>query len=236
MKETSMKLTVMSTLAVKVALEAQILPEFAKKYGVTPDVSWNPTTVLMTRIENQEKADAVILIDKPMAKLVEQGNVIASSVQKVARAGIGIAVKNGAISPDISTPDAFKAAMLAARSVAYSRGGASGIYFAEAIKKLGIADEINAKATIIPEGFTAEQIMNGNADIAIQQISELMTVNGVTIVGPLPEAIQLWTDFSAGIFADAKQPENAQKFIDHLTSEYAHNAYMAGGLTSRLDF
>lgn len=231
-----MKLTVMSTLAVKVALEKQILPEFANKFGVTPDVSWNPTTVLMTRIENNEKADAVILIDKPMALLVEQGIVVANSVRKVARAGIGIAVKKGQPLPDISNADAFKATMLAARSVAYSRGGASGIYFSEVIKNLGIEDEINAKATIIPEGFTAEQIMNGNADIAIQQISELMTVDGVAIVGPLPEELQLWTDFSAAVFANTVEPENAQKFIDHLTSEYAHNAYMNGGLTSRLEF
>lgn len=231
-----MKLTVMSTLAVKVALEKQILPEFAAKYGITPDVSWNPTTVLMTRIKNDEKADAVILIDKPMEELVAQGKVLASSVCKVARAGIGIAVKNGAALPDISNTDGFIATMLAARSVAYSRGGASGIYFSKLIKQLGMEEEINAKATVIPEGFTAEQIINGNADVAIQQVSELMTVDGVTIVGALPEELQLWTDFSAAIFSGAEQPENAQKFIDHLTSEFAHEAYKAGGLTSRLEF
>lgn len=231
-----MSLTVMSTLAVKVALEKQILPEFETINGIKPDVSWNPTTVLMTRIENQEKADAVILIDKPMAKLVADGIVVAASVRKVSRAGIGIAVKNGQPLPDISNAKAFKASMLAAKSVAYSRGGASGIYFAKMIEKLGIADEINAKATIIPEGFTAEQIMLGNADVAIQQVSELMTVDGVAIVGPLPEELQLWTDFSAAIFTDAVQPENAQKFINHLTSEFAHHAYEAGGLTSRLDY
>ena len=108
----------------------------------------------------------------------------------VALSFVGIAVKAGAPKPDISSLATFKAALLAARSVAYSKIGASGLFFAGLIERLGIAAEVNAKAVIVPSGFTAERLTSGEADLAVQQISELMVVPGIEVVGLLPAEIQ----------------------------------------------
>ena len=230
-----MALKLMSTLAVEVALKRFLLPSFADATGVRPEVSWNPTTVIMQRIESGARADAIILIDRSMADLVRRGIIREDSVHPIATANIGVAVAPDAKAPKLDTVDDLKSAILAARSVAYSRSGASGIYFADLIERLGIADAVNAKATVIPEGFTARQIKEGNADLAIQQISELMSVDGVQIAGPLPLEVQSGTDFSVAAFAEAENPAGAICLLDHLTSPEAHKAYEDGGLTSRLN-
>lgn len=231
-----MPLRVLSTLAVKTALTRELLPSFVGKTAIAPDVQWNPTTVLMRKIRDGERADLIVLIDEPMARLTEEGIVTADSVRPIATANIGIAVSPDAPAPDISTVGALRTALASARSVALSQGGASGIYLKELLHSLGIADEVNRKATFIPEGFTAQKILTGEADMAIQQISELMTVDGVKIVGPLPEAVQKPTHFALGLFKDAENPDEAKRFAAHLTSRAAHDAYRRGGLVSRLDF
>lgn len=228
-----MTLTVLSTLAVERALNLYLLPAFTRQEGEAPEVSWNPTTVLMDRIRAGERADAIILIDGPMAELVRDGIVVEGSVRPVAIARIGVAVAPGAPVPDLGDVHALKAALLAARSVAYSRTGASGIHFANLIERLGVAGAVNARATIIPEGFTARKIVTGEADLAIQQVSELMTVDGIHIAGELPEGAQLQTAFSAAVFKDAADPEAAGRFVDFLVSAEARAAYLAGGLAPR---
>lgn len=227
------KLTLMSTLAVEVALKRSILPRWLAA-GREIDVQWNPTAVLMDRVRNGERADVIIMIDEPMQSLADSGIVRAETVAPIARAGFGIAVRAGSTAPDISTPDAFKKAIASARAVAYSLTGASGIYFGELVERLGVGEEVKARAITIPAGFTAEKLINGEADLAVQQISELMSVDGVEIVGPFPDPLQKHTDFSAAIFADAKNPELAEEFIAHLTGPESHRAYGLGGLTSRL--
>ncbi|RFC62763.1 ABC transporter substrate-binding protein [Fulvimarina endophytica] len=229
-----MTLNLMSTLAVEVALKRNLLPSFIETTGIALDVSWNPTKVIMQRIADGRRADALVLIDKSMAELVEKGIVVADSVRPIATAKIGIAMARGADRPAIESVDEFKGALLKARSVAYSRAGASGIYFADLIERLGIADAVNEKATVIPEGFTARQIVEGKADLAIQQISELMSVEDVDILGPLPADVQSGTDFSVAIFADAEHAREAARLVQHLTSPEAARAYEASGLTSRL--
>lgn len=229
-----MPLRLMSTLAVEVALKRSLLPSFIEATKIEPEVTWNPTTVIMQRIEVGARADAIILIDGSMTKLVERGVVVGSSVHPIATAKIGVAVAGDAPAPKLVTVEDLKTALLSARSVAYSRGGASGIYFAELIQRLGIAEAINARATIIPEGFTACQIIEGTADLAIQQLSELMSVDGIRIAGQLPEGVQAGTDFSVAAFADADNPEDAARLIAHLTSPDAARSYEDGGLTSRI--
>lgn len=229
-----MPMKLMSTLAVEVALKRSLLPSFTNATGIVPDVTWNPTTVIMQRITDGARADAIILIDNSMADLVTRGVIEASSVRPIVTAKIGIAIAGDAVMPKLDTVADLKAALLSARSVAYSRGGASGIYFAGLIERLGIADAVNAKATIIPEGFTARQIVAGHADLAIQQISELMSVDGITIAGPFPEEVQVGTDFSVALFTDADNPTDAARLVEHLTSAAAAAAYEAAGLTSRL--
>jgi molybdate transport system substrate-binding protein len=147
---------------------------------------------------------------------------------------LGVGVKQGAPRPDIGTVEAFKRAMTGARAVAYSRAGASGIYFAQLIERLGIAAEVNARAVVIPMGFTAEKVAGGEADLAVQQISELMTVPGIDVVGPFPDAIQVASRFEAAIFAEAANPRGAEAFLRLLVSPAAAEAYAKGGLTACL--
>jgi molybdate transport system substrate-binding protein len=125
--------------------------------------------------------------------------------------------------------------MLGAKAVAYSKAGASGIYFAGLIERLGIADAVKAKGVMIPMGFTAEKIISGEADLAIQQISELMSVPGIDVAGPFPAEIQVASRFDAAIFGEAANVAGAQALLRVLTSAAAAKAYADGGLISKLE-
>jgi aerobic C4-dicarboxylate transport protein len=225
-------LKVMSTLAVEVALTRWLLPAW-QAAGYDVDVQWDPTSVLKERIRNGERSDVLVMIDDSMHELARQGIVVSDSITPIAQAGFGIGVAAGAPHPDIS-PEAFVRTLVEARSIAYSRTGASGIYFAELIRKLGIADRINERALVTPGGFTSKHLLTGECDLAVQQISELMSVEGVEVVGPFPERYQMPTDFSVAVFVDAENAELASQFITHLTSSQAAEAYEKGGLKSRL--
>lgn len=229
----SRTLRLMSTLAVEVAFKRALLPAW-EAAGHATEVVWAPTAVLIEQIRAGERADLVVLIDAPLAELAEAGIVRGESVTPIAQAMFGLGVRAGATRPDIATPDGFRAALLSARSVAYSRKGASGIYFAQLIERLGIAEAVNARATLIEAGFVAERLLTGEADLAVQQVSELMSIEGIDVVGAFPESLQQPTDFSAAIFTEAESPVLAQAFLRHLTTPAADAAYRSGGLTSRL--
>ena len=139
-----------------------------------------------------------------------------------------MAVQTGAPQPDISTPEAFRAALLAAPTLAYSRAGASGIFFAGLIERLGIEREVSAKATVIPQGFTAELAARGEVALAIQQVSELMAIPGVEIVGPVPEAINTRAVFTAALFAGADA--RAAALLRWLAAALTPERLRAGGL------
>jgi molybdate transport system substrate-binding protein len=177
--------------------------------------SYGATNVLLPKITTGETADVAILTDEAVAGLVEHGTLAAGSRRDLARSAIGIAVKAGAPRPDISTPAAFKQAMLAAKSIAFSRSGASGIHFANLINQLGIGDEVARKARIF-DGVVGTLAANGEVEIAVQQVSELKLAGGVDIVGALPDALQKVTMFSAGVFAASARPAAAGLFIDAL--------------------
>lgn len=225
-------LKVMSTLAVEVALSRWLLPAW-RAAGYEADVQWNPTSVLKERIRGGERADVLVMIDDSIQELAREGMVDGESIRPIAEAGFGIGVAAGTPHPDISTPESFVRALLEARSIAYSRSGASGIYFAELIRKLGIADRINERALVIQSGFTSKHLLTGECDLAVQQISELMSVEGVEVVGPFPEGYQMPTNFSVAILADTENYELASRFISHLTSPEAAEAYDKGGLKAR---
>lgn len=192
-------LRVLSTLAVMGAMR-----ELAAAYpGGAVVADFAPTVALLERLRAGEKADVAILTAQGVDDLIAEGVLLHGSRTDVARSFVGIAVKAGAPRPDISTVDAFQASLLAARSVCYSRIGASGLYFAGLIERLGIAAAVNARATIAATGFTAERLVSGEADIAVQQISELMVVPGIEVVGPLPPAVQTVAMFSAGLLTPA---------------------------------
>lgn len=127
-------------------------------------------------------------------------------------------MRAGQAHPDIASPAALRKALLAARSVAYSRLGASGVYFAELIQQWGIAAEINARATVVEQGFTAERLVSGEADLAVQQISELKQVAGIEVVGPVPHELQTPAVFSAGRMVSAMQADAADQLLRYLAS------------------
>ncbi len=218
-----------SALVVRGALEDGVLPAFTEETGVVVESVFDPTTVLMQRIADGERPDVIVSTTGSL-DLLPAGVLAPGAITPFVRTGIGIGVADGEAEPDISTVERLTASLLAARSVAYSRAGQSGIYFASLIQELGIADEVNAKATVLEKGFTGEAIIDGRADLAVQQVSELRFVRGITVVGPLPEAVQRYTDFSIALAAGSTDLEPARRLYAHLSSEAAREAYVAEGL------
>ena len=196
-------------------------------------IDWGPTTTIEKKLAAGESADAVIVTVNAMDKLIAEGAVTASSRVELVDSPIGLAMLPDAEAPDISSVEALKSALLAAKSVCWSLGGASGIYFQTVLKQLGIEEAIAARATTINEGFTASQLMEGKADIAVQQISELLAVKGIKVIGPLPDAVQQPTSISAGVLASAKNPLGAAALLDFLRSEEAGRAFEAFGMSLR---
>jgi molybdate transport system substrate-binding protein len=220
---------VLSTLALAGAVRT-----LAEKYravsGARIDADFAPTVRLLERLKEGETADVLILTEEGLAGLASVGSVVAETCVDLARSYIGLAVKAGAAHPDISTEPALRSTLLAAHSVAYSRLGASGIFFAQLIAKMGIATEINARATVVPMGFTAERLITGEADVAIQQLSELKQVNGIEVVGPLPHHLQTPAVFSAGRMTASKNVAAADLLLRFLSSPDATPALIESGL------
>ncbi len=194
-------ITILSTLGVLGVLR-DLLPRAAAA-GLEADARFDPTARLLARIEAGERGEIAILTDAGIEALSAQGILNGATRRDLAHSYVGMAVKAGAAKPDIATPAALRATLLAAPSIAYSRAGASGIFFAGLIERLGIAAEVNAKATIIPQGFTAELAARGEAAIAIQQVSELMAIEGIDMVGKLPPETNTCAVFSAALFSGA---------------------------------
>lgn len=206
----------LSTLALRGAM-VQLAEQYQAARGVVLDADYAPTVGLLKRLRDGEKADVLILTREGLDELVAEGVVVAASKIDLARSYVGLAVMAGAPHPDISTEKALVSALLAARSVAYSKIGASGIYFAALIERLGIAAEINAKASITA-GFTAERLITGEADIAVQQLSELKQVAGVELVGPIPLSLQTAAIFTGGRMASSEKAEQADALLKYLAS------------------
>lgn len=224
-----MKLKVFSTLAVQGALPA-LVERYERAAGARIDVHFEPTNGLLARIAAREAADIAILTRAAVDDLAAEGVLVADSIADVAVSLVGIAVKAGAARPDMSSVEALKATLLAANSIGYSKIGASGVFFAELIQRLGIADEVNAKATVIPSGLTAELAARGEVELAVQQVSELLLVQGIDVVGPLPPGAESVTMFSAGVLAASEQAEAALELIACLRSPDAAQALSAAGL------
>ena len=207
----------LSTLGLMGAMRS-LSSAFEAASGILVDADFAPTLALLKRLRAGEAADLVILTREGLDEMIGEGRVVAESAADLARSYVGIAVKAGHAHPDIATEAALRKTVLAARSVAYSRLGASGIYFAQLVARMGIAAEINAKATIVQQGFTAERLVSGEADLAVQQISELKQVDGIEVVGPVPHELQTPAVFSAGRMANAKHGEAADRLLRYLAS------------------
>jgi molybdate transport system substrate-binding protein len=219
----------LSTRAVQGALPT-LLSSFEQATGAKVVIDFSPTNALVARIKEGDRGDVAILTREGVAELAGLGILDGASAVDLVRSMVGLAVKAGAPKPDIATAEAFTAALLAASSIVYSRLGASGVYFAGLIERLGIADAVNAKATIIPSGLTGELVARGEVEMAVQQLSELKAVPGVDIVGPLPASLQTPGIFSAAAFTGSTNTDLARRLLNVLASPDAGAAYRAAGL------
>ncbi|HMJ43860.1 MAG TPA: substrate-binding domain-containing protein [Pseudolabrys sp.] len=212
-----------------------LIPEFERATGHSVLTAYGPSmgttqNAIPVRLERGEPADVLIMVGYALTDLTKQGKVIAESRVDLVKSPIGIAVKSGAPKPDISSADTLKRALLAAKSVAYS-DSASGVYVStEMFAKLGISDEMKDKARKIPATPVGEIVARGDAEIGFQQISELLPVADVDIVGPLPPELQKITVFSAGIATVSKEPDAGKALIKFLASPAASAAIVKSGM------
>jgi molybdate transport system substrate-binding protein len=205
---------VLSTLALRGVL-TEVAADFLARTGLAVAAGYKSTNAQLLAISQGATADMAIVTRPAIDQLVGAGKIVAGSAADIAQSGVGLAVRAGAPKPDIATVEAFKRTLLAAKSIAFSRIGASGIHFGEVIERLGIAAEVRRKA-IIGDSYVGEIAARGEAELAVQQISELMPVAGIDIVGPLPGDLQKISVFSAGIFTAARNPAGAAKLIAYL--------------------
>jgi molybdate transport system substrate-binding protein len=209
-----------------------MVPEFEKQTGHKVTIDNDTVGALVKRIDGGEAFDVAILSPAAIDNLTKAGKV-APGAAALARVGIGVVVKDGAPRPDIGTVEAFKQALIAARSIAYidpAAGGSSGIYVAGLLERLGIADAIKPKAKLIKGGAVAEHVVNGEAEIGVHQISEILPVKGATLVGPLPKEIQNYTVYAAGAGAAARDGDAAKALIRFLSGPAAAPVLKAKGM------
>ena len=229
------EVTVLSTTAMKTAFE-ELGPAFERETGLRLNLTFGPSLQLEKRLAEGEGADIAIVTHAGAQDLIAQGRGIAGSLADIARSFIGVCVAKGAPRPDLSSAQAFKAAMLRAGSVALSKpigGGASGAHMASVFERLGIAAAIKAKAIYGaggPAGLVGLIVARGEAEIGIQQMAELVAVAGVDVVGPLPDALQSVAQFTAFVPTAALAAHGGCAVIDFLRRPAARAVIKAKGL------
>ena len=236
-KESEQRVTrqvkVFSTIAVQSALEA-LVPPFEKAKDCRLDIAWNTAPALVKRLQGGETADVLILNRAGMDAMIRDGRALAGSEATLASSATALAVKAGASRPDISTQEALKRTLLAARAISYSdpaAGGASGIYFAKLLERLGIAPEINAKTKYPPPaGLCGDLLVSGEVELAVQQKPELLQVPGIEILDLLPGDLHMVTVFVACVEKSSAEAATGKALIDLLRSPEAAVVYRARGL------
>jgi molybdate transport system substrate-binding protein len=230
---TAAEVKVFSTIGVQAALE-ELAPKFEKATGNKLDITWATAAILVKRVQAGETADLMVLTKQSLDALTKDNKASTGSDAILASSGMAVVVKKGSPKPDISTPDAFKQTLLNAKSIAYSdpaAGGASGVHFAKVIDRLGIADQVKAKTKHPPpSGNSANLVVAGEAELAIQQEPEVMSVAGVDMVGPLPGDLNNITVYAAGIGAGSQQSDAATALVRFLHTPEAQTVFKAKGL------
>jgi molybdate transport system substrate-binding protein len=210
-------------------------PAFEQRTGHKLTIEGDTAGALAKRIAGGEDFDVAILTSAGVDTLVKAGKVAPGTQRALARVGIGVAIRQGRPAPDIGSVPAFQKALLEARAVALidpAAGGSSGIYLVQLFEKMGIAPQMRAKAVLVSGGLTAERLVSGEADLALQQISELMVVPGVTLLGPIPAEIQNYTVYAGGVGAAAKDGGAARAFLDMLGGPEARAAMKDKGMSA----
>lgn len=232
------ELRVLSASALK-----SVLPELAEAFrrdsGHSVTLAFATAGEVEKRVVAGEALDAVVVTDISVGKLADLGLIPQGAHSVIARVGVGIGVREGASKPDIGSTEALKQTLLSAKSVTYpdpARGGASGIHFNSVIERLGIAEPIRQKAVLgANPDFVCVAVAKGEVELCVHQISEIMPVAGVTLVGPLPKDVQRVTTFAVAVSARASEAEAARAFLAFVSRPEFKAAFAKAGLDYRID-
>ncbi|MGC5076881.1 substrate-binding domain-containing protein [Agrococcus sp. DT81.2] len=223
-------ITLYSGLVVKQPLIESLIPEFEAATGTSVEPTFAPTSVILERIDAGERPDMVLGVAASVHGLADAGILDDGAVSEIAVSAVGFARLPGTAEPIDGSAEAFLDYLLAARAVAYSLSGASGLHFAEMLRSRALLDRVDERAIRFPEGLTAEALIDGRAEVAIQQVSELRSVGGPHIVEPIPHALQSYARFAIGVRPAA--PEAANAFAAFMSGRSARTAFEAVGLSA----
>ena len=225
---------VLSAIGIQEVME-DLGPKFERATGHTLAITFGSLGAVVKRVQDGETSDVVIIPRQGIDRFVKDGKAVAANVTVLARSGIGVAVRKGAPKPDISSPEALKRTLLAAKSITYTDpalGGASGIHFAKVLERLGIANEMKSKTVFAagPGAAVGVLVAKGEAEIGVHQIHEFIPVAGIEIVGPLPGDLQETIVFSAAIMTGAKDAGASKALVNFLCTPEAATVIKAKGM------
>jgi molybdate transport system substrate-binding protein len=226
------EIKVFATVGVKSVVE-ELVPKFEKATGHKLNITWSTGALLAKRVQDGEQADALVLIKGNIETLIKDGKVAPGGETLFAKSIFAVGVRAGAPKPDISSVDAFKQALLAAKGISYTdpaAGGLSGVYIAQQIERMGITEQMKGKTKFPPAGgFVGKLLASGEVDIAIQSKPELASVKGVEVVGPLPGDMAFTVVYSAAVQNGAAQADAAKALVQYLMSPEAQAVFKADG-------
>lgn len=229
MSARAVEIKVLASNGVRAALE-ELAPAFERETGNKLVIEFGLAAALKRQIEGGAAFDLAILTSAGIDDLARQGKVDGGSRGSIARSGVGIGIKRGAPRPDIGSPDALKRTLLAAKSIAWAKEGASGVYFASVLERMGIAEQMKPKAVLAPSGAEVGKLVtSGQVELGVILVNELMAIPGVEVLGPLPAELQNYTVFHAGVAAASKNAAAAKALIQFLSAPSSRSVFKAKG-------
>ena len=227
------EIKVFSTRAIATVLD-KVGPEFERATGHRLNVTTDIAIRMVRRIQGGEPFDFLVATPGQIDELVGEGKIIPDTRANLTRSAIGVQVRAGAPKPDVSTVDAFKRALLNARSIAYLKEGQSGIYLADLFKRLGVAEAIESKVTRPETDKVSELVAKGEVELGMVVITQILTTPGVELVGPLPAEIQSYVTFTGGVSSASRAPDAARELIRFLAGPVALPVIKAQGMEPAL--
>lgn len=224
-----MEIKILTSNSTRPVLDA-LIPAYEKNSGNTVTISADSAKAMVARIRGGETGDVLVLGNAAVKELAAAGIIDGASRRGFARAVVGVGVRSGSPHPDISTVESFRKALLNARAIAHTVHGASGMYIPTLLDKLGIADAMKAKTVTRPGGYIGAVVVAGEADIALQQIPELLAVPGLDCIGPVPDAVQKSFETSIALFSASPHVALAQAMVSFFTSSENTQAFKSRGL------
>jgi len=225
------EIKVLTSVALTSALK-ELAPEFERTTGNKLTIDYGLIVDMRKRVLEGESADVIILSRPAMDELQKQDKLASGPITNVVGTAVSVASRSGTPKPDIGSVDALKSALLAAKSIVYAdpaKGGASGVYFARVLERLGIVEQMQPKTILVPGAQAAEVVAKGEAELGVAQASEIVPVAGAQLVGPLPGEYASMTVFSAGIGTGSKAPDAANALIQFLTGPEAAPVFKSKG-------